>query len=334
MLREVFHLIIFIGNASPQEHTYLLRVVLTVQDIHDLLGIAATAGVGVDVVLAVPLVAVVVSLGSSQLDTTEGAALDVALHLQYPRDELGIGGTHADTPAGHVVTLRHGVELDAAVLGTRHLQDAEMLLAQDEGVRIVVHHHDVVATSHLHQTLVGGALRTTARRHVGIVRPQQPTLQRLTAQQFLQLVEVGLPAVVLLQIVIDDIGSQQFRERGVGGITRIGHQHRVAGIDERQRDMQDALLGTYQRQQLALVVEVNIVPTLVESCHRLTQFGSSLRGLIAVGIGLASHLTELLDGLLRRRHIGTSNGKADDVLTLGIQLCHLFQLTAEIVFLH
>ena len=53
-----------------------------------------------------------------------------------------------------------------------------------------------------------------------------------------------------------------------------------------------------------------------------------------MSIGLTSHLAQLLNGLVRRGHIRTSNGQADDILTLCIQLRYLLQFAAEVVFLH
>ena len=64
---------------------------------------------------------------------------------------------------------------------------------------------------------------------------------------FFQLVEVRLPAVIFLQIVVNDVGAQDLRERCIGGITRVRHQHRIAGIDKGEGDMQDALLRTDER---------------------------------------------------------------------------------------
>ena len=98
--------------------------------------------------------------------------------------------------------------------------------------------------------------------------------------------------------------------------------------------MQDALLRTDERQHLLRGVEVNVVETLVEACHRLTQLRRAHRGLIAVGIGLTGHLAQLLYGLLRRRHVGTADSQADDILALGVELCHLLQLAAEVIFLY
>ena len=95
--------------------------------------------------------------------------------------------------------------------------------------------------------------------------------------------------------------------------------------------MQNALFGTNQRQQLRFGIKVYIVPTFVEACHSLAQLGSTLCGLIAMGIRLTRHLTQFLNGSLRRRHVRAAYSQTDDVLTLGIQLGDLLQLATEVI---
>ena len=293
--RQVLDVLYAVRDAAPKEHAHLLRVVFAAQHVHNLLGILAAAGVSLDVELTMPLVAVAVSLGSGKLYAAEGAALDVRLDLQNPLNELGIRGTETDAPAGHVVTLRHRVELNAAVLGTRYLEDAQVLLAEDERVGIVVDDDDAVLTCEAHQTLVGLAAGAATCRHVGIVGPHQFHTREVHPLQF---VEVGLPTVVLAQVVVHNLRTENLRERRVSGIAGIGHQHLVAGIDEGQRDVQDALLRADERQNLGFRVEVDVVPALVESGHRRAQLGRTHRGLVAVGCWVVGHLAELFNRLL------------------------------------
>ena len=287
-LRQVFHLPNAIGNLAPEEHTDLLLIVGASQHIHNLFGILTATAIGLDVCLTMPLVAVVVSLGSCQLDATEGATLDIRLYLQNPRDKLGIGGTETDTPTWHIVRFRHGIELDATIFGSWDLQDGEMLLVENEGIRIVVDHDQIVVHSEAHQSLVGLTTGIAARRHIGIVGPHEFDTREV---HLLQLVEIGLPTVVFTEVIIHNLGTQNLRERRVCRISRIRHQHLVARIDKGKGDVQDALLGTYQGQELALGIQIDIIPTLIETSHRLAQLGGSHGGLIAVSTGLMSHLT-------------------------------------------
>ena len=65
--------------------------------------------------------------------------------------------------------------------------------------------------------------------HVRVVHPHQfDAFER----QLLQSVEVGLPTGVLAQVVGENLGFGKSAHRGVCGVSRIRHQHAVAGVDE------------------------------------------------------------------------------------------------------
>ena len=206
-LCQVFYVLDAVRNLAPQEHTYLILVVGATQDIHDFLGPLATTRIGLDIKLTMPSLVVLVSLCSSQLDATEGSALDVRLHLQNPLDELRIRGTEAHTPTRHIMTLRHRVELDAAVLGTRNLQDGEVFLAEDKAIGVIVDHNDVIRAGKPHDTLIGLHAGTTTRWHIGIVGPEQFDVRSMM-YDILQLVKIGLPTIVLAQVIVDNLCTQ------------------------------------------------------------------------------------------------------------------------------
>ena len=89
--REFFAVFILLGNLSPKEHSHLIGIERTSEFGHYLLGYVTTTTVGGDVSLAVPFGSVgIVSLGSCELYSTERTRVDVALYLQYPRDESGV----------------------------------------------------------------------------------------------------------------------------------------------------------------------------------------------------------------------------------------------------
>ena len=98
--------------------------------------------------------------------------------------------------------------------------------------------------------------------------------------------------------------------------------------------MQYALLRANEWQQLALGIEGDAVPPLIEACHGLAQLGRALCGLITVSRGVVGHLAQLVNGLLRRWHVGAAYGQADNVLALGIEPGHLLQLPTKVVFTH
>ena len=156
----------------------------------------------------------------------------------------------------------------------------------------------------------------------------------MTQVHLLQGFEIRLPSIVFSEIIISYLGTQNLIDGSIGGIARIRNQHLVARIAESQGNVQDAFLAAYQRLYLRSPVEVYIIPSLIEFCHCLSQFRNAHCGLISMCVGLLSHFAELVDGLLRRWHIWTSDGKADDVLSLGIELGYFFQFAAEVVFLY
>ena len=98
--------------------------------------------------------------------------------------------------------------------------------------------------------------------------------------------------------------------------------------------MQDTFLRTDEGQHLRLTIQFDTIPTLVEIRHRHTQLGGSHCHLIAVCIRQLSYLTQFLDGLLRRGHIRTADGKTDDIHAFGIHFCHFLQFAAEVVLLN
>ena len=83
-LCELFGIVIFIGDSSPEEHTRLMGIILAAQHAHDFLCHRSALAVRTDVGLHVPLLGVVIGLCGSQLQGTEGARIYIALPLQYP----------------------------------------------------------------------------------------------------------------------------------------------------------------------------------------------------------------------------------------------------------
>ena len=188
---------------------------------------------------AMPVFTIVIGRDGSQLQGTEGAAVDIRFHLHYPLHKPRVRGQHAHAPAWHIVALRHGVELNTAFLGAGYLQQADRSFIQDKTVGIVVHDNDTHASGKIHQPLIGLHLCVGSCRHVGVVGPHQFNTAHVHAFQFFK---VRLPTVFRLQVVVNHLATQQPRQRRVGGIAGIRHEHLVAGITQRQRHVQYALL--------------------------------------------------------------------------------------------
>ena len=332
LLCEVFYIGVFLRNLAPEEHAHLVRIKLAVQYLHNLLGYVAAAAIIGDVVLTVPLVGIVEhGLGSSELDSAEASVVDVALHLQDPGDKLLVARNHSHTPSRHIVALAERIEFDAAVLGARHLHDAQRMLVEDERIRVVIHHHDVVILGKLHESLVGFHLCHSTGRHVRIVGPHQLHVAEV---HLLQRLEVWLPFIVLAQVVIGNLGAENLVDGSIGRIARVWDEHLVARVAEGERNVQDTLLATNEGLDFRSPVKIHVIPSLVITSHRLAQLRDAHCRLISVCSRVMGYLAERIDGLLRRRHVWTSDGEADDVLSLGIKLSHFLQLTAEVVFLY
>ena len=120
----------------------------------------------------------------------------------------------------------------------------------------------------------------------------------------------------------------------LSGVAGVRDEDFVAGVDEGERDVEDALFRADEGLYLAGRVELHAVPSPVELRHCLTEFGNAYGGLIAVCRGLACFLAERLDGLRRWWHVGASDGEADDVFPLCVHSSHLLELAAEVVLFH
>ncbi len=134
-----------------------------------------------------------------------------------------------------------------------------------------------------------------------------------------------MPTVFGLQVIIGDLLAEDFAERRVGGVSRIGHQHAVARIGQGQRDVEYAFLGADKRLYFAGRVQIHVVPPFVEIGHGPAQFGDARCGLVAVCVCMSGFFAQRFYGLGRRGHVRTSDSQADNVLTFGVHACHFFE---------
>ena len=167
--------------------------------------------------------------------------------------------------------------------------------------------------------------------HVGIIGPHQLHARQVSVLQFF---EIGLPAIVFVQIIVDHLSTEYLAERGIGRIAWIRHQHLVSRIDKGESDMQYTFLAAYQGLHLTGGVYLHAVPSVVEVCHSLPQFHRTHRGLVAVGRRVMSHLAEFVDGLGRRRLVGAAYRKTYDILSFSIESCHFLEFPTEVIFLY
>src|SRR5690348_10440696 len=66
---------------------------------------------------------------SGDLYRLEDAVIEVALYASQRRNQFSISQTEADTPARHVIALRHGIDLDCMIGSTLDFENAGRAVA-------------------------------------------------------------------------------------------------------------------------------------------------------------------------------------------------------------
>ena len=139
----------------------------------------------------------------SHLERLEHARIHLALHFQYLRNDFSVRRHHADTPAGHVVRLAERIQLQTAVLRSRHGQDGKRMIVQDETVRVVIAYQYAVPAAEIHQFPIQFHGSGSSRRHVRIIRPHDLHSGQI---HLLERIEIRLPSVAGLQIIRNQTG--------------------------------------------------------------------------------------------------------------------------------
>ena len=229
------------------------------------------------------------------------------------------------------MALAHGIHLQADLAGAGNGEDAQRLVVEDERVGVIVGDDDSVAASEIYDFLQELARGGGSGRHMGIIHPHQlNALQR----ELLQGLEIGLPAVFLLQVVGEDFRLDELADGGIRRISRVRNQDAVAGVEEGQGGMENPLLRTDERKDFALGVEGDAIAAGIPVGHRAAHFGDACVGLIAVGIRAARGVAEGFDDLGGRHAVGASDAQGDDVAPLGVEPGDLAEFAREIVFLY
>ena len=85
------------------------------------------------------------------------------------------------------------------------------------------------------------------------------------------------------------------------------------GPKQHPHEVGEALLGADRGDDLALGVEVDVEPALVQVGERLAQLGDAAAGRVAMVAGVVRRLRQLLDGQVGRRDVGVAEAEVDDV---------------------
>jgi hypothetical protein len=157
------------------------------------------------------------------LDGGEGAVVEVALDAAERGDELLVADHEADAPAGHVVALGEGEELDGDVLGAGDFEDGGRAVAVEDqvGVGEVVDDVDAEVLAQRDQALEEGEVHALGGGVGGEVEDEQLGA-RVHAREFALEGgdEGGLVGVVERDAL--DLGAGDDRAEDVDGVAGIG----------------------------------------------------------------------------------------------------------------
>ena len=167
------------------------------------------------------------------LDRREGAVVEVALDARERADQVAVADHEADAPAGHVVALRQGEELDRDVLRARHLHDRRRLVAVEDDVGIGEVVHDDRCRARAAER--DDALEEVAGRRTA--RSDSPGKLRISIFGFGSHARGSLLELGEEVDAGSCIGTERMSRAGddravdVDRIAGIGHQHRVAAVE-------------------------------------------------------------------------------------------------------
>ena len=168
-------------------------------------------------------------------------------------------------------------------------------------------------------------------RHVRIIDPHH--LYLIDAWHIVESIEVRLPVVLVCQIILDHVGSTEFIYRRVGWITRVWHEHLVAGIDKCHCHMHNTFLASYERQKLGSGIEIHTIPLLIEVRPSLAQLWQSRKSLVTMRIRATHIFNQSINSAVRRTEIRASHTEVDDRhASVLIHHSYLLEFAREVVF--
>ena len=208
--------------------------------------------------------------GAGQLHRLEEAGVDVGLQPPVGLDRLGVAEDRGAAPAGHVEALGEREDLDADLLGAGRGEEAgrDVAVVGRLRVGVVVDDEDLVLAGEGDDHLEEALGDDRAGRVVRVVEEHQP---RLGGDVGGDRAEVGREA---------ELGDQrqQLRRRagedraaGVDRVAGVGGEGDVAGVEEGEAEVVDALLGADRRDHLGLGVDLDPEAAVVEVGEGLAE---------------------------------------------------------------
>ena len=129
-------------------------------------------------------------------------------------------------------------------------------------------------------------------------------------------VQIDEEAVVAAQRQEVGLAAREARQRRVDRIARVGAEHDVARVDEREREVRDRLLRSDHADDLLLRVERQAEARLHERRGGLAEALHPDVRRVAVRRRIARRLGQRGDDVRRRRQVGIADAEIDEVLPL------------------
>ena len=256
--------------------------------------------------------------GARELNRAQHAAVGVFLDQTQRRERGGVADRHTDAPAGHVEVLGERVELNCHVPGALCLEDRRRLVAVvgDLGVGRVVADQDVVATRELHGFVEESERGDGGGRVVGVVEPQDFGAPRHVRRHGGQ---IGQPVVLSAQRQNEAFAACHQGADVVDRIARLRHEGDIARINERPRDVRDAVLAADGGEDFGFGIERHAVALLIIRGDGFGIVGHREIAAVAMAVGvvrIAERAHGFINDRVRRGGIGVADTQRNHVDTL------------------
>ena len=239
--------------------------------------------------------------------------------LLRPRDHHPPGAV-----AGDAVGLRQAVEGEAEQIGRdgRH-GDVHRIVEQDAVVDLVAEHQQRVLARD-----VGDALERLARVHRSrrVVRVDDDDRLRAIGDPRADVLEIRVPAVVLIADVVHRRTAREARHRGPQRVVRRGDQHLVALVEKGLHRHRDEL-GDAVAEEDVLGVDVREARDLLVPAHDRATRGEDAAAL-AVAVRGRDGGDHVADDLVRRLEAEdrrVARVELQDRVTCGLEPSRLIQ---------
>ena len=252
--------------------------------------------------------------GRRHLDRGEGTIVEVGFHPPQRGDQVGVASGKTNPPAGHVVGLGHGRELDRDVLGAGNFQHRRRRVAVKIhlGVGKVGENVDAVMTAEVDDLPVEVEVDHLRRRVRGVVDDDGDRLGHGVFNRALELLKERRTRLRRGQIAQRRPGDDE--AEGVDRVGRIGHEDGVAGRRYRLRKIGQPLLGAQRHDHFAFGVEVDVEAPVVVSRQRLAQPRDATRGGVAVGARVLDRFLHLGEDVRCRGLVRVSHAEVDNIV--------------------